>query len=148
MAEENAQRASELQKEYYDKKTKERHFDPGKKVLIRNYKIIQTPGITNKFSHNYEGPYIIDEKQSDLNYWIIKNKKRQLFHVNRLRHFTENSTFHLENKEEEEETGERGNVKTLEKPSTKHRRICKNSFIDYGFHSLFQLLLSILFNST
>ena len=69
-------------KSRYDLKTVSRTFKPGQKVLA----LLPVSG--NPLSARYFGPYVVDEKLSDLNYVIVtsdRRKQKQLCHINMLK---------------------------------------------------------------
>ena len=84
-------KAKQVLKKDYDKCAKTRIFENGDLVLIR------IPGMTNKLSESWEGPYEILEKVSAANYAISvpgKNKRGKVIHVNNTKKFVQ-STAHV-----------------------------------------------------
>lgn len=79
------------QKEYYDRNSRICQFQAGDKILLR----ILHPQV-GKFVMRYEGPYVVTEKLSELNYVVRKIDSDSPFvvHVNRMKKWTgtENST--------------------------------------------------------
>lgn len=71
------------QKQYYDRKTRERHFSPGDKVLIL------LPSSTNKLHALWKGPYRVIKRLSDVDYQVQVggNKGLQTYHLNMMRPF-------------------------------------------------------------
>lgn len=90
LARENLKSSQISMKMKYDKKSFERNFKPGQKVLA----LLPIHGST--LEARYCGPYIIDKKISDLNYVIKtpdRRKSTQLCHVNMLKAYIDrNST--------------------------------------------------------
>ena len=58
----NSNDALKKEKEYYDRKAKERSFDVGDKVMLQEYKFIKKEGENNKFRRNFDGPYTVIQK--------------------------------------------------------------------------------------
>jgi len=67
----NNQKAHQKNKAYYDKKAKERNFKVNDKVCL--FCPARKPGRCHKFRSFWQGPFIVVQKLSDLNY-IIVNK--------------------------------------------------------------------------
>ena len=74
----------EKQKFYYDKNTKEVNYKIGDTILLKE--MHNAPG---KFNMRWEGPYLVKEKKSDVNYRIesLDKKKTILTHVDRMKLF-------------------------------------------------------------
>jgi hypothetical protein len=71
-------------KQYYDKKAKQRRFQLGNKVYL--YNPARKVGKCFKFHKFWTGPFEITAKLSDLNHEITSmSKKKQVVHVNRLK---------------------------------------------------------------
>ena len=73
-------------KQLFDKKAKERSFDPGEKVLI----LLPIPG--DPLHARYSGPYVVEKKMSDVNYLIRtpdRQKKKRLCHINMLKKYVD-----------------------------------------------------------
>ena len=84
-------KAKEVLKKDYDKCAKTRIFENGDLVLVR------IPGMINKMSESWEGPYDILKKVSAVNYAIGvpgKNKIEKVIHVNNTKKFVQ-STAHV-----------------------------------------------------
>ncbi|XP_078240038.1 uncharacterized protein LOC144586135 [Pogona vitticeps] len=81
LAAENLQAQKVRQKTWYDRKARERHFDPGEEVLWLR------PCRENKLQLKWAGPYRVISKMSDLNYLIEQeeNQARRVVHVNALK---------------------------------------------------------------
>ncbi|XP_078237011.1 uncharacterized protein LOC144584564 [Pogona vitticeps] len=81
LAAENLQAQKIKQKTWYDRKARERHFDPGEEVLWLR------PCRENKLQLKWAGPYRVISKMSDLNYLIEQeeNQARRVVHVNALK---------------------------------------------------------------
>ena len=106
----NSAEAMKKQKEYYDKKTTERKFKLGEKVMLQEYKIITKPGENNKFRKNFAGPFKITDIISDLNVKIapLNGKGREkLVHINRIKHFVYTDFFNSEKEMGEKEFREK-----------------------------------------
>jgi hypothetical protein len=72
---------------YYDKNTKETKFKVGEKVLMLDETLRR--GRSKKLDALWTGPYIIIEKNSDVNYTIKKGRTIKI-HANKLKHFIDN----------------------------------------------------------
>jgi hypothetical protein len=84
----NLKETQSKMKTWYDKKARERVFDPGDKVLV--LLPIQGEPLRAKFS----GPYTIESKVNDLNYVVLtpdRRKAKQLCHVNMLKAYFDRS---------------------------------------------------------
>ena len=82
MARENLKSTQKSMKDRYDQNTAKRKFQPGQKVLA----LLPVPG--KPLQARYYGPYVIDQKLSELNYILItpdRRKSKQLCHVNMLK---------------------------------------------------------------
>ena len=86
IARQNLKQAQTKMKTWYDKDVKTREFKPGDKVLVL-FPIKESP-----LQARYHGPYIVESKQSDVNY-IVKTpdrrKSRQLCHINMLKDYVD-----------------------------------------------------------
>ncbi|XP_071483344.1 uncharacterized protein [Diadema antillarum] len=74
-------------KRLFDRKVKERHFEPGSKVLV----LLPLQG--DALKARYAGPYVVEKRVSDVNYIILtpdRRKRRRLCHVNMLKEYVEN----------------------------------------------------------
>ena len=76
-------KAREVQKSYYDKKTKLRTFKAGDRCLVL------LPTSTNKLLAQWKGPYEVAEPVSDLNYLVKVGEERKRFHINMLKAYYE-----------------------------------------------------------
>ncbi|XP_072163255.1 uncharacterized protein [Diadema setosum] len=75
-------------KQLFDKRSRERMFSPGEKVLI----LLPIPG--NPLCARFSGPYVVEERLSDVNYIIQtpdRKKKKRLCHINMLKKYVERS---------------------------------------------------------
>ena len=82
LARSNLMSAQKIMKQHYDKKTVERKFQPGDKVLV----LLPIPG--SPLQARFSGPYEVEEKIGDLNYVLRtpdRRKHKQLCHVNMLK---------------------------------------------------------------
>ena len=89
-------------KTWYDKKARDREFNVGDRVLIFY------PDSKHPMEFKWKGPFTIQKKSGNLNYWIKTNSKRKplkLFHVNMLKEYVErkSQSVNLITKEEQEE---------------------------------------------
>ncbi|KAM0733651.1 Retrovirus-related Pol polyprotein from transposon 412 [Formica fusca] len=75
-------------KKQYDKSTKEIKFKVGDKVLVHDETLRR--GRSKKLESLWTGPYVIIEKNSDVNYTIKKGRKAVRMHTNKLKQFIEN----------------------------------------------------------
>ena len=70
-----------MQKQWYDKHTRDRHFRPGDQVLIL------LPTTSNKLLAEWQGPYMITRKLGKVNYKVRmpeKRKRLKIFDANML----------------------------------------------------------------
>ena len=82
VVEENARRAQEKQKEYYDQKARELNLKPGDRVLLL------LPSRAKKFVTQWQGPYEITRLTGKVNYEVSmsdKGGRKQIFHINLLK---------------------------------------------------------------
>ena len=80
--EENMQKAQETQKRWYDRNAREKTLEPGEKVLVL------LPTSSNKLLAQWQGPYTVEKRVSDVTYQVDmsnKRKRHRVFHVNMLR---------------------------------------------------------------
>ena len=79
--------AQDTQKQNYDKNVRKCSFNLGDLVLLRESK-----AQTGKFYMRWDGPFVIDDKLSELNYVIRRptSNTTQLVHINRLKLWKEN----------------------------------------------------------
>jgi len=79
-------KAQEIQKAYYDRKTKVRQLKAGDKCLIL------LPTSHNKLLAQWKGPYDVVDKMSDHNYLVQVGNQQKRFHINMLKeYFTANT---------------------------------------------------------
>ena len=81
-ARENLTKYQGIMKGNFDKKATLRKFDVGDEVLV----LLPSPGHPLKAS--FSGPWVIEKKVSDVNYWVFtpdRRRKHQLCHVNMLK---------------------------------------------------------------
>lgn len=76
----NMIQAKEMNKVYYDRKTKERTFEIGDLVLVRN------PS-SDKTEELFQGPYEIEARTSDSTYKVKLGRKRKKVNIKRLKPF-------------------------------------------------------------
>ena len=79
---ENMQKAQETQKRWYDRNAREKTLEPGEKVLVL------LPTSSNKLLAQWQGPYTVEKRVSDVTYQVDmsnKRKRHRVFHVNMLR---------------------------------------------------------------
>jgi len=80
----NNRKSHQKNKAYYDKKAKERKFEVNDKVLL--FSPAKKAGRCHKFRLFWQGPYIVVQKLSDLNYKIVNKKGKEfVVHINRLK---------------------------------------------------------------
>lgn len=84
MAREHSNKAHDTNKRYYDRRARERMFNPGEYVFL--YSPVIKPGRSSKFRRCWSGPWKILRRKSDQTY-AIENKqgKEMTVHVNRLK---------------------------------------------------------------
>ena len=73
---ESLQRARQIQKRQFDKKTKERKLEAGDKVLLL------LPTDHNKILMHWKGPFQVIERVGLHDYHVEVNGKPKLFHIN------------------------------------------------------------------
>ncbi|KAL4008478.1 hypothetical protein ACER0C_002330 [Sarotherodon galilaeus] len=86
LAQQNMKVAQNKQKTWYDKKARERTFQPGQQVLLL------LPTTDSKLLARWQGPYKITKRLSKVNYELYmpdRRKKHQVFHINLLKEFTQ-----------------------------------------------------------
>ena len=81
-AKENLQKAKESSKEYYDRKLKPLVLDPGEYVYVL-HETVRTS--SKKLTDQYDGPFEVLCRLSDVNYEIKRGKRNQILHVNKLK---------------------------------------------------------------
>ena len=82
--------AREVREAYYNKKTKERSFDEGDRVLF--FKDASPLKVNDKLYKHWQGPYYVVKKVTPLNYSIQKNPLSKPFtvHIEKIKHLHEN----------------------------------------------------------
>ena len=78
----NLEAAQQLQKSWYDKRARERHFQEGDDDLVL------LPTSSSKLETQWQGPYKVLKKVSDVTYVVHMHNKRKgkrTFHVNLLK---------------------------------------------------------------
>ncbi|KAJ8050432.1 hypothetical protein HOLleu_03637 [Holothuria leucospilota] len=84
MARNELQKAGERSKFYYDRRTREKNFKVGNKVLLL------LPTDENKLLMHWKGPFKVKEKLGNLNYRIeMSDGKTKVFHANLLKKYHE-----------------------------------------------------------
>ncbi len=68
---------------YYNRKTRDRTFQVGEKILLL------LPTVHNKMGLQWKGPYSVVKKVSNLDYQIKMDNKIKTFHVNMLKRYVE-----------------------------------------------------------
>ena len=104
IARENLAKASKRQAKYFNKKTANRSFEEGEKVLLLR------PVKSNKLELTWKGPYTVTKKVSPFDYQIQTERKLKIYHVNLMKKYVERSASKkqlTEVSETEEETQER-----------------------------------------
>ena len=84
----NLKESQQSMKEWYDRNTEERTFQPGDKVLAL------LPIAGSPLQVRYFGPYVVEKQCGNLDYILLtpdKRKKKQLCHVNMLKRYVERS---------------------------------------------------------
>ena len=78
-------KAREIRETYYNKKTKERCFEPGDRVLF--FSNATPKNVNEKFYKHWQGPYTVIKKLSPLNYVIKKKPKDKgiVVHVEKIK---------------------------------------------------------------
>lgn len=86
LARKNLKSAQNRMKQNYDKNSVTRKFQPGDKVLAF------LPVSGKPLQARYSGPYVVEKRESELNYVIVtpdRRKHKQLCHVNMLKPYNE-----------------------------------------------------------
>ena len=93
-------KARDLREEYYNRKAKERSFEPGDRVLFYNNAVPKN--VNAKFYKHWQGPYVITKKLSPLNYVIreTNRSKEKVVHIEKLKHLQEAGQKKLQNSTE------------------------------------------------
>jgi hypothetical protein len=79
LATENAKKARQTEKTYYDKTSTERHFEPGQEVLLLRH------STENKLLARWDGPFRVLRKLSMVNYEVETEKGPKVYHINLLK---------------------------------------------------------------
>ena len=82
LVQKNVSKAQECQKQWYDKKARQRQFQAG------DYVLILLPTSTSKFTAQWQGPYRVVKPVGKVNYLIdlgTQKRQKRIFHVNMLR---------------------------------------------------------------
>ena len=79
IVQENLRTASDRYKSHFDKKAAMREFRTGEKVLLL------LPTKRNKLEMEWRGPYQVEHRKGEFDYWIDVDGKRKLYHVNMLK---------------------------------------------------------------
>ena len=79
LASEELRKSQGKYKEYYDRKSKERHIPVGSRVLVL------LPKANNKLLLQWKGPFNVIDCKGNMDYVIEMNGKRKLFHANMLK---------------------------------------------------------------
>ena len=105
IAKSNLKQSQKKMKVWYNRRAKQRSFEPNEKVLIL------FPVVGSPLQARYHGPYVVERKLNEVNYIIAtpdRRKKRQLCHINMLKKYvepvTEPSTEENEEKKVEKRT--------------------------------------------
>ena len=92
----NNQKMHQKNKVYYDRKAKKRIFEVNDRVFL--FCPARKPGRCHKFRRFWQGPYIVVQKLSDLNYKIVDKKGKEfVVHVNRLKKSYDQTPWSFEN---------------------------------------------------
>jgi hypothetical protein len=92
----NNQKAHQKNKAYYDKKAKDRKFEVDDKVYL--FCPAKKPGRCHKFRSFWQGPFIVVQKLSDLNYKIVNKKGKEfVVPINRLKESYDQTPWSFEN---------------------------------------------------
>jgi transposase InsO family protein len=111
--------AQARQKHYYDRNLQECSFEPNDVVLLKILKAQK-----GKFKMRWNGPYIVIEKLSNLNYLIRHQNDTYpvVVHVNRMRKWRGETTFNNKNSDTENENSNTDNEEpTTTTPTTPER---------------------------
>jgi len=92
----NNQKAHQKNKAYCDKKAKEKKFEVTDRVYL--FCPARKPGRCHKFRSFWQGPFIVVQKFSDLNYKIVNKKGKEfVVHINRLKKWYDQTPWSFEN---------------------------------------------------
>ena len=101
---ENMKKAQETQKHWYDLNAREKTLEPGEGVLIL------LPTSSNKLLAQWQGPYTVEKRVSNVTYQVDmcnKRKRHRVFHINMLRQWhglpTADSSLWVDDTEEAED---------------------------------------------
>ena len=81
LAQQELTRSQEVQKSYFDKKTKLRRLEPGTQCLLL------LPTSHNKLLHQWKGPYTIVDRVNDLQYVVQVDGIQKRYHINMLKEY-------------------------------------------------------------
>lgn len=81
IAKEELLKAKQVQKSYYDRKAKLR------KLCVRGQWLVLLPTASNKLLAQWKGPYEVQEKVNDLNYFLLVDGHPKRFHINMLKQY-------------------------------------------------------------
>ena len=101
LVQKNVSKAQECQKQWYDKKARQRQF------LAGDYVLILLPTSTSKFIAQCQGPYQVVKPVGKVNYLIdmgTQKKQKRIFHVNMMRKWqvTESTGYLMQDAVEDE----------------------------------------------
>jgi len=92
----NNRKSHQKNKDYYDKKAKERKFEVHDKVYL--FCPARKPSRCHKFRSFWQGPFIVVQKLSDSNYKIVDKKGKEfVVHINRLKKSYDQTPWSFEN---------------------------------------------------
>lgn len=83
LAHESLRAAKQRDKEYYDRKTRERKLMPGDKALVL------LPSDNNKLLMQWKGPFLVTRKKSEIDYELLVHNSKKVFHINMLKKYEE-----------------------------------------------------------
>ncbi|KAK8771069.1 hypothetical protein V5799_025687 [Amblyomma americanum] len=83
LAHQGLERARECYKGYFDKKATHRNLNPGDKALIL------LPTDHNKLLMQWKGLYLVTQKKNDMDYELLINNTKKVFHANMLKKYEE-----------------------------------------------------------
>jgi transposase InsO family protein len=109
----NNRKMHQKNKAYYDKKAKKRTFEVNDKVFL--FCPARKPGRCHKFRPFWQGPFMVVQKLSDLNYKIVDKKGKEfVVHVNRLKKSYDQTPWSFENTRRPRQKPRRPDTEMLE----------------------------------
>lgn len=88
LAHESLDEAKEKYKKAYDRKSVDRKLEVGDRALIL------LPSDNNKLLMQWKGPFVVTDKKNEVDYELLVNNRKRVFHVNMLKKYEERAANH------------------------------------------------------